>query len=485
MVGGGAIAVARPVAAVSKRPTVVETSGGSERDLARPGGDLPRVFGPFLFFDHIGRGGMADIYLAMYRGAIAERRVVVKQILPELSSDAGFEAMLRAEAKLAAQLNHANVVQTIELGREADRLYIVMEYIEGFDLQKLLVRLSKARIPLPAEFAIFIVRETLRALDYAHRAKDAERKPLALVHRDVSPSNVLISFEGEVKLCDFGIARAFGSGESDDVGRIAKTRVVGKSAYMAPEHARGETIDQRADLFAAGILLWELCSGRRMYRGSEEDMLAQARAGIAPALPDRGLPNGELLRSVVDKALSESRDDRYQTAAEFLDALEEYSLGARLMASQLRFGSFLSDHFADEIVHTRRARERAAKAELSPVAQESVVRTRDRSDGEPIDPVPAPTAPIAAAPERAPARRSSRPPVPRAASEAVLLSASDLRGDRRSSRPPAPLGAPPIAPHPSAAPPPAEPSSKIWIWFTLGLLVIGVLAFALTAVLVR
>jgi eukaryotic-like serine/threonine-protein kinase len=438
---------------------------------ARAAGDLPRVFGPFLFFDHIGRGGMADIYLAMYRGAIAERRVVVKQILAELSSDPGFEAMLRAEAKLAAQLNHANVVQTIELGREASSLYIVMEYIEGFDLQKLLVRISKAKVAMPAEFAIFIVRETLRALDYAHRAKSPEKQPLGLVHRDVSPSNVLISFEGEVKLCDFGIARAFTSGESEDVGRIAKTRVVGKSAYMSPEHARGEAIDARADVFAAGILLWELCAGRRMYRGTEEEMLAQARAGVTPELPDRGLPNRELLASVVQKALATDRADRYQTAAEFLAELEEYGLASKLMASQLRFGSFLSEHFAEEIVNTRRARERAAKAEVSPVAQESVVRARDRSEeSEP------------------PPKRSSPPPVPKAVSEAVLLSANDPHAPRRSSRPPAPLGAPPHPPRVSSSPPPPQPaesSSKLWIWFVLGLLVIGGLAFALTAVLIR
>jgi serine/threonine-protein kinase len=165
-----------------------------------------------------------------------------------------------------------------------------------------------------------------------------------------------------VKLCDFGIARAFNAVDDEvDESRIAETRVAGKSAYMAPEHARGDDIDARADVFAAGILLWELSAGRRLYKGTEEEMLSMARAGDVPPLPEGRLPNQSKLEAVLERALSADRDSRYASAAEMLSALEDFAMEARLMASQLRFGSFLTEHFADEIVESRRERERQAR----------------------------------------------------------------------------------------------------------------------------
>jgi serine/threonine-protein kinase len=320
-------------------------------------------------FDRIGRGGMADIYLARADTALGGSRLcVVKQILPEIGRDPQFEKLLVEEAKLAARLTNANVVQVFDLGRESDRLFIAMEYVEGFDLNQLLRALSKARVPLPAEFALFIIREVLRALDHAHRLRDDAGQPFGLVHRDVSPSNVLISFEGEVKLCDFGIARAL-SVHEDHAADAQRTRgrVVGKSAYMAPEHARGEPIDARADVFSAGILLWELAAGRRLYKGTEDEMLAMAKQAKVNPLPDRGLPEHATLQNVLDRALSRFRDDRFQSAAEMLQALEDYAMSARLMASQLRFGAFLTSHFAKEIVELRRERERSVRSMSSEV----------------------------------------------------------------------------------------------------------------------
>ncbi len=326
---------------------------------------LPRVFGRYVLFDGIGRGGMANIFLARADTSLGVSRLcVVKQILTELGDNTDFERALITEAKLAARLTHANVVQVFDLGKESDRLFIAMEYVEGFDLNQLLRALSKAQLPLPAEFALFVIREALRGLDYAHRAKDEAGQLLGLVHRDVSPSNVLISFEGEVKLCDFGIARAMSA--KDDV-EIAVPRVVGKSAYMAPEHARGEAIDARADVFAAGILLWELCAGHRLYRGTEEEMLAQAKEAAVPALPERGLPQHDRLQAILTRAMARQREDRFQTAQEFLRALEDYAMVARLMASQLRFASFLTENFAQEIISLRREREVAARAYASQI----------------------------------------------------------------------------------------------------------------------
>jgi serine/threonine protein kinase len=171
-----------------------------------------------------------------------------------------------------------------------------------------------------------------------------------------------------------------------DESRIQRVRVAGKSAYMAPEHARGDDVDARSDLFAAGILLWELCAGRRLYRGSDAEMLELARRGEVPPLPDRDLPDQDRLQAVLNRALCVDPAERFQSGAEMLEALEGYALGSSLMASQLRFGAFLTDHFADEIVALRRARERAAEQALHaldiPVAE--------------VEPVTAPSEPPSA-----------------------------------------------------------------------------------------
>jgi serine/threonine-protein kinase len=350
------------------------------------GMQLPRVFGRYVLFDRIGRGGMADIFLARADMALGGSRLcVLKQILPDLSRDPQFERLLVEEAKLAARLTHGHIVQVFDLGREDDRLFIVMEYVEGFDLNQLLRAVSRAKLALPAEFALLIVRDALRALDYAHRAKDGDGRPLGLVHRDVSPSNLLVSFEGELKLCDFGIARAFSAHAEGRVGAPdhipAQARIAGKSAYMAPEHARGEEIDARADVFAAGIILWELCAGRRLYRGTEAEMLAQAKRAAVPPLPERGLPNQAALQAVLDRALAGRREDRFASAQEFLTALEDYAVAARLMASQLRLGAFLNEHFGQEMIEVRRQRElavRSVPSELPPSASPTVVGQRGR-----------------------------------------------------------------------------------------------------------
>ena len=324
---------------------------------------LPRSFGRYVLFDHIGRGGMADIFLAQLRTSLGgARKVVLKQVLPRLGDDPKFRAMLTEEAKLAANLNHANVVQVFDFGEEDGRLFIAMDYVEGFDLRTLLGRLSRAKIGLPAEFALLILRDALKGLDYAHRARDDDGRRLGIVHRDMSPSNVLISFEGEVKLCDFGIARAMRDVEpSDEPSGVKEApRIVGKAAYMSPEQARGEAVDARSDLFAAGILLWETCAGRRLYRGTEDEMLALARKGEVPPLPERGLPDAPRLQRILGRATAPSPADRYASAADFLHDLESYAIDHKLMASPLRLGSFLSDHFAEEIVSTRREREKLA-----------------------------------------------------------------------------------------------------------------------------
>jgi eukaryotic-like serine/threonine-protein kinase len=326
---------------------------------------LPRKFGRYVLFDFIGKGGMAEIYLARTKTELGGVRLsVVKQIIPEFASHPDFAEMLIHEAKLAARLNHANIVQVFDLGRETsghdDVLYIAMEYVEGFDLAELLRRCTKARVPLPLEFALGIVANALRGLDYAHRRTSEDGQPLAVVHRDVSPSNVLISFEGEVKLCDFGIAHA------NDLVASRVSAVVdplkGKAGYMSPEHARGEKIDARADVFAVGIVLWELLAGRRLYKsdGDKPSLLEQARRAEVPPLPERAISDYPRLKAIVEKGLAVDRDARYPSAAAMLRDLEAYMAETKLVASPLRLGEWLVASFGTGIVEERRARERAA-----------------------------------------------------------------------------------------------------------------------------
>jgi serine/threonine protein kinase len=320
-------------------------------DPLSAGFELPHRFGRYVLFDRVGKGGMAELYLGRQATELGGGKLfVVKLILPMYAERPEFAEMLVAEAKLAATLSHPNVVTVVDLGREDQRLYIAMEYVEGFDLAALLKRCSKEKVALPAEYALHIVSELLAALDYANKKK--------VIHRDVSPSNVLVSFDGEVKLCDFGIARAndaipTAEGEPSEA-------IKGKAGYMSPEQARGDGLDGRADVFAAGIILWELLAGKKLYRGG--DLIEQARAANVPDLASRGLSSEEELFAIVKRALAPNRDDRFATAGAMRDALLDFVTKAKLTASPMRLGDWVVEHFGADVLAQRRARELAAKS---------------------------------------------------------------------------------------------------------------------------
>lgn len=317
--------------------------------------ELPRTFGRYTLFDAIGKGGMAEIYLARSENELgATRLCAVKQILAAYSSDPQFAEMLIFEAKLAARLNHTNIVQVFDLGRADGQLFIAMDYVEGFDLNALLRQCTQTKTPLPLEYALYVVMSVLTGLDYAHRRLDESGRTLGVVHRDISPSNVLVSFSGEVKLCDFGIAHANDIVAKEMPDEIA---IKGKAGYMSPEHARGEVLDARADIFAVGILLWELLSGRRMYKAENGESLIQvARRAEVPPLESTAADDA--LRSILASALTVDRDARTKSAGEMLSALERWMQTQRLSVNALKFGEWLSTHFGSEIVERRRARER-------------------------------------------------------------------------------------------------------------------------------
>ncbi|MCK9521725.1 MAG: serine/threonine protein kinase [Proteobacteria bacterium] len=341
---------------------------------------LPLKFGHYYLYDYIGRGGMAEIFLAKTHTELGTERIcVIKRILPELNRNREFCEMLINEAKLCAQLSHANVVQTYELGHIDDQFYIAMEYVEGVDLNRLLGLLTRAQTALPLPFALFIIVETLRGLDYAHRLTDASGAPLHIIHRDVSPTNVLISTEGEVKLCDFGIAKVQQSEGFADTHSLEDSHIKGKVAYMAPEHIAGSPIDQRADLFAAGILLWELLHGRRLYKSKDhEETLRRAKAADIPPLEDRDFPEFEMLAAIVRKALAKEPDHRFASGQEFIRALEDYMHISGIAVSQLRFSDFLMENVGENLKAQRREREQHLAALLA------VPNEPDESTGETV-----------------------------------------------------------------------------------------------------
>ena len=263
---------------------------------------------------------MAEIYLASIGDQTSEKRVAIKVIHPQNATDPDFVRMLIDEAKLAVQLDHPNIVRTYDLGRETDEYYIVMDFIDGADLFKVQQRAAIKRLSFPIALGAFVTRQVTRALHFAHRLKDRDGRLLYIVHRDISPQNVLVSYDGEVKITDFGIAKAAYRAEQTQAGIIK-----GKYYYMSPEQAMGRLIDARTDIFAAGILLYEMLIGEMLYYDDDLDkLLAMVRRAdiVPPSKRRRDVPPA--LEAIVMKALRKKPEERYQTAEEYGLALEGF-----------------------------------------------------------------------------------------------------------------------------------------------------------------
>lgn len=371
---------------------------------------LPARLGPYELTDHIGRGGMADIYRANKKGAFGlEREVVLKEVLPEYATCDRMASLLAEEARIASRLEHPNIVRIEDLQRVDGHLYIAMEYVEGLDLREALRGASRLGQRLPIEVSVFIVEEIAKALDYAHGCTfsnppggvGAGLLRHGVIHRDVSPSNVLLSLDGEVKLCDFGIARSFDGAELEDVAIDLDGIVEGKAGYMSPEQARGETLDGRADIFAAGILLWELVAGRKLYKaGPGESLFDVARRGHVPPISPRGLPFEEELFAIIARATAFSREDRWPTAAAMGEALGAWATRAGYVRRSFMLQEYLEVTFGETVREQRRRRELATRAlGAGPVAVLEVVRSVDPApepDGAPtaVEASPTPTSQI-------------------------------------------------------------------------------------------
>jgi serine/threonine-protein kinase len=275
--------------------------------------------GRYAMLRKIADGGMAELFLARQTGEEGfSRTVVVKRILPAYSADPHFRDMLLDEAHIAMTLNHSNVVPVLDLGRAEGSYFLVMELVDGWDLAQIYERGIKASFYLPLGLALYVVAEVCRGLGYAHARKDGNGKSLGIVHRDVSPHNILVSEHGEVKVTDFGIAKAMGRRDRTQTGMIK-----GKLDFMSPEQAKGAQIDAAADIFTAGTVLYLLCTGQRPF-ASNSDMEALARVQRADFTPPQevrpGLSPGVV--RILNKAMRAQPADRYRSAEEMMLDLE-------------------------------------------------------------------------------------------------------------------------------------------------------------------
>jgi len=284
-------------------------------------GPTPKQIGKYQILDRVAVGGMAELFKAQLQGQLGfEKLVAIKKILPHLATDKSFLEMFIDEARITAQLDHRNIVGVYELGTDADTPYIAMQYVDGLDVLALLRECARAQIRLPPDLAALIVRDVLDALDYAHNAIDVHGKPLRIVHRDISPGNVLLSWRGDVKLTDFGIARAAERSHKTEAGTLK-----GKYGYMSPEQVSGADVDQRSDLFSVGILLAEMVMARRLFTSTNDlDILLMVRDARLDRLHKYASEFPVELRVLTVRALQRRPEDRWQTAAQFRDALDEW-----------------------------------------------------------------------------------------------------------------------------------------------------------------
>jgi len=364
------------------------------------------TIGRYQLVTRLAVGGMAEIFLACERGlAGLERQVVIKRILPHLAEQQKFLDMFLREARIVARLNHRNVVQIHELGHDNGQYFLVMEYLEGLTTRELFLLAREAGLQLPVNVVVEVLRQACRGLHAMHEARDLEGQPLGLVHRDVSPQNVMITLDGHIKLVDFGIAKATEGLDATYTGSLK-----GKFSYMSPEQCLNEPLDRRSDIFTLGILLWELATTQRLFkRKSEMEMLTAVTEGQVP-LPSSIRPDfPSKLEPVLLKALERDREARFQTADEMRLALND-------VANELNLG--LGHDHVRRFVETVGGGELRDRLAALNAATERTLQSIDRDMVQERQPSPSPlpvvddsgdVPTVVASPKGSTKRVSSRP----------------------------------------------------------------------------
>ncbi len=304
-----------------------------------------KKFGKYQLLQKIAVGGMAELYRAKVTRAHGfEKLVAIKKILPHLTDQGNLVKAFIDEAKLAAHLQHENIVQIYDFGSIDGEYFIAMEYLFGKDLRKLTDKAQKSAVPLGLENILYIISLICAGLDYSHNLKDLQGEPLNIIHRDINPQNIFLTYEGQVKIIDFGIAKAASHNSTTHEGLIK-----GKLAYMSPEQATGKTIDHRSDIFSTGIIFYELLAGRRMFEGETMQVYSKVREAqyeplnkLVPDLPAK-------LHEVVEGALAKDPDQRYQTCGEMLADLEECIFELSVRTNGRSFATFVKEFFKEEL----------------------------------------------------------------------------------------------------------------------------------------
>ena len=334
----------------------------------------PVRFGKYLILDKIATGGMAEMYQAKITSVEGfEKLVAIKKILPNLTQDENLVKMFIDEAKLAAMLFHQNIVQIYDLGSMEGAYFIAMEYIHGKDLRVLAEKAKERDLPLPLEYALYIACRICSGLEYSHSLKDFQGNPLKIIHRDISPQNVLVTYQGEIKIVDFGIAKAAKKSTGTKEGLIK-----GKVSYMSPEQAAGKPIDKRSDIFSTGILLYEMVTGQRMFEGADLQVLERLRKvdfepaeNLVPNLPFQ-------VSQILDRALAKGVARRYKSCGEMLADLEACLTAFPVRPSAEGLSQYMKALFAEEMAAEAAALQRA-EVQLSTLKGESVSKAKTKT----------------------------------------------------------------------------------------------------------
>jgi eukaryotic-like serine/threonine-protein kinase len=318
-------------------------------------------FGGYTLLEQIGVGGMAEVFLARHSGVEGfEKEIVIKRIRPHLSAIPSFVNMFLGEAKLAAQLNHPNIVQIYDLGKIKDSYFIAMEYIAGRDMSAVIPKSKLTGIPFPVEYALKIASNVCEALYYAHTKTDALGMPLHIVHRDVSPENIRVAWIGTIKILDFGIAKAATTLHETKTGEIK-----GKLVYMSPEQVMGKDVDQRADIFSLGVVLYEWLTGLKLFSGENDLAIMNniIEGKIYPPSYFRDDIPSEV-ESILMKALEKEPKRRYSNACDMQLDIDTYLAGCEFTPSNIHLANFMKQLFKDEIAAEKERR--AAETPATP-----------------------------------------------------------------------------------------------------------------------
>ena len=330
----------------------------------------------YTITERLDQGGMAEVFRGVAESLQGfKKNVAIKRILPSLTKNDKFVKMFLDEAKLSLYLQHANIVQVFDISKTDTSYFLVMEFVNGCNLKALIERIKQKGKRFEVAHAIYVMIECCKALNYAHTLENPEtQEPLNIVHRDISPPNILLSKMGEVKLVDFGLAKANSQIESTDPGVVK-----GKFSYLSPEAASGIEVDHRADIFAIGIILWEMFTGRRLFYGDTDyqtvELVRQARIPSIAALNPEIEPE---LEQVVRKALARDPDDRYEHAADLADALAQYLFSRRMKVTARDIAGLVKD---TQLERMRKRSIEPSKSLIDALIQDEMAKVTSLLDG--------------------------------------------------------------------------------------------------------